>query len=125
MSDGIDGLAKDGKKIGHKAIGALTGLGAIVAGVGLAASDIGLNLGSKITAAIGIKSKLLGEAITIGIVVLAIVVVLSLRGLVHIELLKMIFAFLGLMLATYLVIKVIRLIIQFITGKLDLSGGVE
>jgi hypothetical protein len=120
----FDTVIDDSKKVAHKGITVLVGLGGVVAGIGLAMSDIGLDLVDKLMELVSIESDLIANALILLIGIIVLVVVLSLRTMVSSTILVQLFTFLAVMCATYLVIKVIALVIGFFKGDVAIDTTV-
>ena len=120
----FDSVVDDSKKVAHKGIGVLVGLGGIVAGIGLAMSDIGLGLVDQLMDLVKIESDLIANALVLLIGIIILVVVLSLKAMVSSAILNYLFTFLAVMVATYLIVKVITLVMDFLKGDVDVSTDV-
>lgn len=123
MAD-FDGVIDDSKKVARKGITVLVGLAGVVAGIGLAMSDIGVDLAQKLMDLVEIKSDLIANAIILLIGIILLVIVLSLRSMVSTTVLVQLFTFFCVMLATYLVIKVIAITVGFFKGDISLNTSV-
>jgi len=121
----FDTIVDDGKKVAHKGITVLVGLGGVIAGIGLAMSDIGMGLVDKLMGLVAIKSELIANALILLIGIIILVVVLSLKSMVSSTILTQLFTFFAVMIATYLIIKVISLAVKFFKGGVPLETNLE
>ena len=72
-----------------------------------------------------INPDLIANAIILILGIMVLVVVVSLKGLVSSMMLKQLFMFFAVMMATYLIVKVIAIVIGFFKGDLSFTGGSE
>jgi hypothetical protein len=119
----LDNIASDGMNLAKAGAGLLVGLGGVVAGIALASTDISFGLVDEILGSLGVNNTYLAMAIQIIGVVGLFAVSMWARGLVSNVILKAVFAFLGVMLGTYLVVKVVRMVVGLIqTGQIAETG---
>jgi hypothetical protein len=101
-------------------------MGGVVAGIALATSDISFGLFDSLLGAIGIDNPFIQSAVTILGVAVMFALAMWVKGMVSSAVLKAVFGFLGLMIGTYLVIKVIKMFISLITTgtiESEMPGG--
>jgi len=119
----FDTVIDDGKAVANKGVQVLVGLGGIVAGIGLAMTDIGADLAQKLMDLVDIKSQLIVNALILLIGIILLVVVLSLRSMVSSMILKQLFMFFAIMMATYLIVKTVSIVIAFFKGDVQITEG--
>ena len=119
----FDTVVDDGKAVANKGVSVLVGVGGVAAGIGLAMTDIGADLADKLMDLIDIDSDLIANAIILLLGIMVLVLVVSLKGIVSSMLLKQLFMFFAVMMATYLIVKVIAIVIGFFKGDLSVTGG--
>ena len=117
----FDAVVDDGKAVANKGVQVLVGLGGIVAGIGLAMTDIGADLADKLMELVDIKSDLVANAIILLIGIIILVTIVSIKGMVSSAMLKQLFTFFAIMMATYLIVKVISIVVGFFKGDLKIT----
>ncbi|OGL47428.1 MAG: hypothetical protein A2161_09150 [Candidatus Schekmanbacteria bacterium RBG_13_48_7] len=123
MTGGIDNLVKDGKTVASKGATLLVTVGGISAGLGLVTADIKMGLLDDLLASIGIDNNNVKQAVAIVGGLLLMGLVLSLRTMVSNIVLKMIFLFILVLLGTYLLVKVIRIVLKLFGLDKVIKGG--
>jgi hypothetical protein len=118
----LDNIASDGISLAKAGAGLLVGLGGVAAGIALASTDVSFGLIDEVLNSLGISNTYLSMAVQIIGVVGLFALAMWAKGLVSNPILKMAFVFLGVMLATYLVVKIVRIIVNLIqTGQVATS----
>lgn len=118
----LDNIASDGANLAKAGAGLLIGLGGVGAGIALASTDISLGIADDILGAIGIDNVYLNLGVQIIGAVALFAVSMWAKGLVSNAILKAVFTFLGIMIASYLVIKIVRIVVNLVSTG---SPGVE
>lgn len=121
MTNNIDDIADDGKNLAKRLAGGLVGLAGVGSGIALAMTNVGSSLAKKLLSKVGLDSPLMAEGIALMIVVVSLMGIISMRGIVKNDFIKMGFNFVSVTLGTYLIVRVLVTVYGIATGKIELN----